>query len=141
MKPDVLTPLEKGAVAVALPDGVRPPERSVIGQLSARFKLKSSPFFLLVKSSPFVQRLLILSGVMLLLSAFPQISCAQDLLAGQKTDINDTFGHGGTVEWILYIVEFLSCLWLYIKTRNPMVLGGLVLLIIATRTLYPLIAN
>ncbi len=71
-----------------------------------------------------MQHLLILSGVMLLLSAFPQISFAEELLKGQKTDINDTFGHGGTVEWILYVGEFLSCMLLYVKTRNPMVLGA-----------------
>lgn len=43
---------------------------------------------------------------------------AVDLFKGGKTTIQDTFGSGSTIIWILYIIEILFALFTYIKTKN-----------------------
>lgn len=71
--------------------------------------------------------------------ALPHLVRAEDLLASQKQDAKDTFGHGSTVEWGLYIGEIILSVGLYMKTRNPMIfVGGLVFLIVVTRTFFSL---
>ena len=43
---------------------------------------------------------------------------AVDLFKGGKTTIQDTFGSGSTIIWILYTLEILACIFTYIKTKN-----------------------
>jgi len=71
--------------------------------------------------------------------ALPHLAGATDLLAAQKQDAKDTFGHGSTVEWGMYIAEVIISIGGYIKTRNPMLfVGGLAFLIVITRTFFAL---
>ncbi|MDE1188843.1 MAG: conjugal transfer protein TraA [Pantoea sp.] len=80
---------------------------------------------------------LTLIGLALLCFALPHLVRAEDMLASQKQDAQDTFGHGSTLEWGFYIGEVLLSIYLYIKSRNPMVfVGGLVFLVVVTRTLF-----
>ncbi|KAF6653110.1 conjugal transfer protein TraA [Enterobacteriaceae bacterium EKM102V] len=69
----------------------------------------------------------------------PHFAGATDLLATQKQDAKDTFGHGSTVEWGLYIAEIILSVGAYIKVRNPMILvGGIPFLIVITRVFFSL---
>lgn len=71
--------------------------------------------------------------------ALPHLVRAEDLLASQKQDAKDTFGHGSTVEWGIYIGEIILSLAAYIKVRNPMILvGGIPFLLIVTKIFYSL---
>lgn len=82
---------------------------------------------------------LILIVLAVLFFALPHLGYAEDLLVNQKQDAKDTFGHGSTVEWGLYIAEILLSAGLYMKTRNPMLfIGGLGFLIIVTRSFFAL---
>lgn len=49
---------------------------------------------------------------------------AEDLFKGGKTTINDTFGSGSTIVWILYLLEILMAVFTYIKTKNLIMFGG-----------------
>ncbi|MDC7860681.1 type IV conjugative transfer system pilin TraA [Pantoea ananatis] len=81
----------------------------------------------------------ILICMAILFFALPHIGHATDLLAGQKQDAKDTFGHGSTVEWGIYICEIILSAGLYMKTRNPMhFVGGLAFLIVITKTFFAL---
>ncbi|WP_448310809.1 type IV conjugative transfer system pilin TraA [Pantoea sp. PGP6] len=57
--------------------------------------------------------------------ALPHLAGAEDLLASQKADAKDTFGHGSTVEWGLYIAEIILSVGAYIKVRNWALRGRL----------------
>lgn len=71
--------------------------------------------------------------------SLPHLAGATDLLATQKQDAKDTFGHGSTVEWGLYIGEIILSVAAYIKVRNPMILvGGIPFLIVITRVFFSL---
>jgi type IV conjugative transfer system pilin TraA len=81
----------------------------------------------------------ILIALAVLFFALPHLGYAEDLLVSQKQDAKDTFGHGSTVEWGLYIAEILISGGLYMKTRNPMLfIGGLGFLIVVTRAFFAL---
>ena len=82
---------------------------------------------------------LILIALAVLFFALPHLGYAEDLLVSQKQDAKDTFGHGSTVEWGLYIAEILISGGLYMKTRNPMLfIGGLGFLIVVKRAFFAL---
>ena len=71
--------------------------------------------------------------------ALPHLGHAEDLLSGQKQDAKDTFGHGSTVEWGLYMAEVIIAVGLYMKTRNPMLfVGSIAFLIVITRSFFAL---
>lgn len=81
----------------------------------------------------------ILVALAMLFFALPHFAGATDLLATQKQDAKDTFGHGSTVEWGLYIGEIILSVAAYIKVRNPMILvGGIPFLIVITRVFFSL---
>jgi type IV conjugative transfer system pilin TraA len=128
---------EEGA-AVALPEE-KIFQANNIGSLFSRFKFFSlSRFKHSLKNSPNAQRNLIFFALMLAVVIFPHIAGAEDLLKSQKADANDTFGHGSTVEWTLYIAEILVSVAGYIKSRNPMVFAGLIILMLITRAFFTL---
>lgn len=139
MKPALSTPLNKGAVAVAFPGGKNKRPGDIIGHLRVSFNSFSlSRLKKRFKYSPDAPRNLALFALMLAVVIFPHIAGAEDLLKSQKADANDTFGHGSTVEWVLYIAEIIVSVVGYIKTRNPMVFAGLVILILITRAFFSL---
>ncbi|ADU72366.1 type IV conjugative transfer system pilin TraA [Pantoea sp. At-9b] len=81
----------------------------------------------------------LLIALAVLCFALPHLVRAEDLLSSQKQDAKDTFGHGSTIEWGLYIAEVIISIGAYIKTRNPMLfVGGLGFLIVVTRVLFSL---
>lgn len=81
----------------------------------------------------------LLMALAILAFAMPHLVRAEDLLSSQKQDAKDTFGHGSTVEWGLYIGEIIISIITFIKTRNPaLFVGGLAFLIVITRTFFAL---
>jgi type IV conjugative transfer system pilin TraA len=56
-----------------------------------------------------------------------------DLLSSQQTTVNNTFGHGSTLEKWFYFAEIIISLFTYFKVRTPMVFMGLIMVIIFTR--------
>ncbi|NIF03526.1 conjugal transfer protein TraA [Pantoea sp. Acro-805] len=81
----------------------------------------------------------LLMALVILALALPHLVRAEDLLSSQKQDAKDTFGHGSTVEWGLYIGEIIISIITFIKTRNPaLFVGGLAFLIVITRTFFAL---
>jgi type IV conjugative transfer system pilin TraA len=82
--------------------------------------------------------LLLLAAVVVCFT-LPHLARAEDMLATQKQDAKDTFGHGSTVEWGLYLAEVILSIGTYIKVRNPMILiGGIPFLIVVTRAFFAL---
>lgn len=67
--------------------------------------------------------------------AFSKLAHAtgSDLLASQKTTVDATFGADSSMVKWFYIAEILIGGFLFIKTRSPLVFGGIVLMIIATK--------
>ncbi|WP_261643014.1 type IV conjugative transfer system pilin TraA [Erwinia mallotivora] len=136
------TPLNKGEVAVALPDGNGKRLVKKISHLRSVYNTFTLPriktFFI---NSPRAQHNLVFFALLLAVVIFPHIAGAEDLLKSQKTDANDTVGHGSTVEWVLYVAEVIVSVVSYIKTRNPMVFAGLIILILITRAFFSLIGS
>lgn len=67
--------------------------------------------------------------------AFSKIAHATgtDLLASQNTTVDATFGADSSMVKWFYIAEILIGGFLFIKSRSPLVFGGIVLMIIATK--------
>lgn len=55
-----------------------------------------------------------------------------DYLAGIKDSTTSSFGEGSTFEHLLYLGEGIAGVYGYIKTKNIMVLGGLIVVMIFT---------
>ena len=127
-------------VAVALPEEGNKHQGGVIGHVKYLFnsfsltRIKS-----VIKHSPAAKRQAVFLTLALAAIIFPHFVRAEDLLASQKANANDTFGHGSTVEWYLYVGEILVSVFAYIKARNPMVFGGLLIVMLATRSLFAII--
>lgn len=64
------------------------------------------------------------------ISALPTIAMATDLAAGAKQDIKDTFGVGSTAWFVVMVLEILAAAFLYVKTKNLAVFGGIVALML-----------
>ncbi len=58
---------------------------------------------------------------------------ATDYLAGQKAMISKNFGDGSTLVYAAYMAEIISAIALYIKSKNLLVLVGLVVILIFTK--------
>ncbi|QKJ89312.1 conjugal transfer protein TraA (plasmid) [Paramixta manurensis] len=128
MKVVTAMPLRSGGAAEACPEAGEGAQTSFIG---ASRRILS-----------FISRHrtnLLLITLTILCFALPHLVHAEDLLANQKQDAKDTFGHGSTVEWGLYMAEIILSVGAYMKTRNPMLfIGGLAFLIVITRTFFAL---
>jgi type IV conjugative transfer system pilin TraA len=119
-------PVQGGAVACPALSGAAP--QGVIGITRRAFSLLSRH-----------RANVLLLALAVLALALPHLVRAEDLLASQKGDAKDTFGHGSTVEWGLYIAEIILSIGAYIKVRNPMILvGGIPFLIVITRVFFSL---
>lgn len=99
---------------------------SLIGKVSNKFKLSSKFSFKSVWQ--------VICAIALAL-AFTKLAHAtgSDLLASQKTTVDATFGADSSMVKWFYIAEILIGGFLFIKTRSPLVFGGIVLMIIATK--------
>lgn len=60
----------------------------------------------------------------------PELAFAKDYAAGAKTDIQDTFGPGSTAWWVVMVLEVFAAAFLYIKTKNLAVFGGIIALML-----------
>jgi len=127
-------------VAVALPEGESKLQGGVIGSLKFGFNhFYSNRLKYSLCQSPSAKRNLILFALALSVIIVPHLVQATDLMATQKSDANDTFGHGSTVEWVIYLCEVIVSATGFIKTRNPMVFTGLVMLVLITRAFFTII--
>ncbi len=68
----------------------------------------------------------------LLLLGVGQMASATDLLAGGKDDVKATFGADSFVIMCIYIAEIVIGVATYIKTKNLLILLGLVVVIVFT---------
>lgn len=64
---------------------------------------------------------------------------AEDLFAGGKTTINETFGKSSTVIWILYILEIMAAIFAYVKTKNLAMFGGIAAVIVFVNVVFGII--
>lgn len=65
---------------------------------------------------------------------------AEDLLVGGKEVVNDTFGQDSTFSKWLILGEAVVALLIYIKTKNMMVLAGVVVVIVFLNIVFGLVA-
>lgn len=68
----------------------------------------------------------------LLLLGMGQMAHATDLLAGGKNDVKATFGADSFVIMCIYIAEIVIGVATYIRTKNLLILLGLVVVIVFT---------
>lgn len=64
---------------------------------------------------------------------------ADDLFSSGKAQINDSFGKDSTVVWIIYVIEILAAAFMYIKTKNLAIFGGIAALIIFMNVVFGLL--
>ncbi|MBT0513767.1 type IV conjugative transfer system pilin TraA [Morganella morganii] len=55
---------------------------------------------------------------------------ADDLFAGAKDQVKDSFGKDSAIIYILYVIEVLMAVFTYIKTKNLMMMGGIAAVLI-----------
>lgn len=83
-----------------------------------------------VTSKKSLSRLFALSPLLLL--GVGQLANATDLLAGGKDDVKATFGADSFVIMCIYIAEIVIGVATYIRTKNLLILLGLVVVIVFT---------
>lgn len=89
-----------------------------------------------VQNQEFAERLtrfLLLATVALLVTilSMGQVHAA-DILAPGATTVNETFGAGSTFAKWLILGEVIFGVFMYIKTKNLLLLGGVVVVIVFT---------
>lgn len=72
-------------------------------------------------------------------SAMPLVAVADDLAAGAKQNVKDTFGVGSTAWMVLLVLEVLAAVFMYIKTKNLAVFGGIIAVILFGNVAWSLI--
>ena len=82
-----------------------------------------------------LRKLLKLGGLFLISLMFAKVTYASggDLLAPQDATVTNTFGHGSSLEKYFYYAEIFAAIFLYVKSRSPMVFIGFVMVLIFTR--------
>ncbi|MBN1090594.1 type IV conjugative transfer system pilin TraA [Pantoea sp. 1B4] len=126
-------------VAVALPDEVKTHSGNVFSRTANRFHSASSLFLTSLKSSPSFRHSLMLCALMLVVVVFPHIANATDLLKTQQQDASDTFGLQSSVMRWIYFAEIIISVVGFIKTRNPLVFVGLIVVLLVTRAFYGMV--
>lgn len=63
---------------------------------------------------------------------------ADDYLSGIKTSVTTSFGEGSTFEHLLYLGEAIAGAYGYVKTKNIMLLLGVIVLMIFTHFAFAL---
>jgi len=66
---------------------------------------------------------------------------AEDLFSGGKTTINDTFGSGSTIVWILYVLEILFAVFTYVKTKNLIMFAGIAAVLVFINIAFSIIPS
>ncbi|KLV36871.1 hypothetical protein AB894_00825 [Piscirickettsia salmonis] len=75
---------------------------------------------------------LIAALILYLMATSPLFAAGEDYLSGIKDATASSFGEGSTFEHLLYLGEGIAGVYAYIKTKNIMVLAGLVVVMIFT---------
>lgn len=60
----------------------------------------------------------------------PELALAKDYAEPAKKDIQDTFGSSSTAWWVVMMLEVLTAAFMYIKTKNLAVFGGIIALML-----------
>ncbi|WP_323612694.1 type IV conjugative transfer system pilin TraA [Pectobacterium versatile] len=68
-----------------------------------------------------------------LLAAHPVFSATGDLLASQDATVTNTFGSGSSLVRWFYLGEIFMGVFIYMKTRSPLVFVGVPMVILFTR--------
>lgn len=88
------------------------------------------------KKGGFLKRLMSrakITGLALMASiGFAKVAMATDLMASGKGDVVATFGSGSLVMLCIILAEVVVGVAAYIKTRNPLTLVGLAIVIVFT---------
>ncbi len=136
MQDTIVASVKTDSVAVALSDSY---PKSALGKYLSVEKVLNTLSKSLIRKIYRHRANVLLMALVILALALPHLVRAEDLLSSQKQDAKDTFGHGSTVEWGLYIAEIIISIITFIKTRNPaLFVGGLAFLIVITRTFFAL---
>ncbi|PWK94362.1 type IV conjugative transfer system pilin TraA [Pantoea allii] len=129
-------------VAVALPERPRVRPGNFIQYTASR--LKNLPFTqrkTLNKPNPAAMQRTMFFALMLAVVIVPHVASATDLMASQTGDATDTFGLNSTVLRWIYMGEIVMSLVGFIKTRNPLIFVGLVIMLVISRALYGMIGT
>lgn len=106
---------------------------SLIGKLTGKFNSGKKKFNL-SRGFGFGTILKMLCAIILALTCVKLAhATGTDLLSSQTSTVNATFGADSSLVKWFYIAEIIIGLFLFIKTRSPLVFGGVVLAIIATK--------
>jgi len=129
-------------VAVALPERPRVRPGNFIQYIASRLKnLRITRFRPFNKNNPPALQNAMLFALMLTVVIVPHVASATDLMASQTGDATDTFGLNSTVLRWIYMGEIVMSLVGFIKTRNPLIFVGLVIMLVISRALYGMIGT
>ncbi len=59
-----------------------------------------------------------------------------DMLSGARKEIDTQFGAGSTFMYAVYFIEVILGIAAYIKTKNPLVFAGLIVIVIFTTAVF-----
>lgn len=85
------------------------------------------------KKCKFTFHVLLMTGLML---ALRQAFAADDPLAGTDASLIAALGSDGTARKFIYMIEGVAAIWMFIKTKNVMMLGGVVVIAIFFNVLF-----
>nr|WP_279625663.1 type IV conjugative transfer system pilin TraA [Xenorhabdus ishibashii] len=89
------------------------------------------------KNTITIMTFFVLGALMML---FPSLQAhADDLFAGGKEQIKDSFGKGSTVVYVLYLIEIIAAIYTYARTKNLGVFVGIAVVMIFVNVVFGLI--
>lgn len=87
-----------------------------------------------------VDRLNMLIFFVLMLTPFMEAN-AVDLFKNGKQTVEDTFGSGSTVVWIIYVVEILAILYAYGKSKNLSLFASIAAVVVFVNVAFGIIPD
>ncbi|QTC48492.1 type IV conjugative transfer system pilin TraA [Pantoea ananatis] len=129
-------------VAVALPERPKVRPGNFIQYTASRLKnLRNTRFRPFNKTLAPAMQNAMLFALMLAVVIVPHVASANDLMASQTGDATDTFGLNSTVLRWIYMGEIVMSLVGFIKTKNPLIFVGLVIMLVISRAFYGMIGT
>ncbi|OWY74829.1 type IV conjugative transfer system pilin TraA [Pantoea sp. AMG 501] len=129
-------------VAVALPERPKVRPGNFIQYTASRLKnLRNTRFRPFNKTHAPAMQNAMLFALMLAVVIVPHVASANDLMASQTGDATDTFGLNSTVLRWIYMGEIVMSLVGFIKTKNPLIFVGLVIMLVISRAFYGMIGT
>lgn len=99
-----------------------------------------SNFIDFIKANQKIMLHIMLFLLVVAVTMLPELAFAKDLAAGAKTDVKDTFGQNSTFVSIILLLEILSAAWAYVLTKNLIVFGGVIGVMLFINVAFGLIA-